>query len=401
MDHSRSVIHCPLQHSDYAVFQRAHELAHVRWTPPDAACVHAGVSHVALQVVEDMRMHAKLSAAGVDVSHGGVPPELLSKIRLGVLSRGDAILCGVGSYGTGDFEPLVSLAGGHAEVVREVSRFVHAKLAETDFDSFDATVDVARELTAMLGLEASAPDDKFAAELLYDGPLGGRDVDDEDAGHDGEGVEHETHPTSVGPGPDAKPFAGRAWGRMTIDEPNRPLPSTSRRSCHQARDYGTYLRNPHRMPVDGRVFSTKKTARAVSLLIDASGSMSLSDQNLVTILRAVPAAVVACYSGDRDKGVLRVLAKDGRRVTGDLVTRPSGCCNVIDGPALDWLAAQPAPRFWLSDGGVTGIGDVGGSWNTEYAKNVCDRARITRHGKIKDLLAAVRIAARRGSPRPV
>ena len=28
---------------------------------------------------------------------------------------------------------------------------------------------------------------------------------------------------------------------------------------------------------------------------------------------------------------------------------------MIDGPALDWLARQPEPRFWLSDGQVTGI----------------------------------------------
>jgi hypothetical protein len=31
--------------------------------------------------------------------------------------------------------------------------------------------------------------------------------------------------------------------------------------------------------------------------------------------------------------------------------------NVVDGPALQWLSQQKAPRVWVSDGDVTGLGD--------------------------------------------
>jgi hypothetical protein len=39
------------------------------------------------------------------------------------------------------------------------------------------------------------------------------------------------------------------------------------------------------------------------------------------------------------------------------VCSPSGGANVVDFPALQWLAKQSKPRFWVSDGQVTGIGD--------------------------------------------
>jgi hypothetical protein len=184
------------------------------------------------------------------------------------------------------------------------------------------------------------------------------------------------------------------WGTMTIDEPDRPLPACPRKAGYRAEDSGTFLRGPHRLLTDARVFAIKRRHKGASLLVDYSGSMNLKESEVERILANAPATVIAVYSADRDKGILRVLARDGKRVTGDWVKRPSGSCNVIDGPALDWLARQDEPRFWLSDGLVTGVGDASGTGNTEYATKLCLEAKITRYKTTAELLIAIRRVAR-------
>lgn len=52
--------------------------------------------------------------------------------------------------------------------------------------------------------------------------------------------------------------------------------------------------------------------------------------------------------------------------------------NVVDLPALEWLARQHAPRIWVSDGRVTGVHDTPCPELWRRCKRVVDRARITR-----------------------
>jgi hypothetical protein len=177
---------------------------------------------------------------------------------------------------------------------------------------------------------------------------------------------------------------------MTVDEPERPLAACPRRAGFRAEDTGSYLRGPHRLLTDGRVFAIKRRHKGGSVLVDFSGSMNLKETEVERILANAPAAVIAVYSADRDRGILRVLARDGRRVTGDFVKRPAGSCNVIDGPALDWLARQPEPRFWMSDGMVTGVGDASGTGNAQYAAEVTRDAKILRVRTAAELFLAIR-----------
>jgi hypothetical protein len=67
--------------------------------------------------------------------------------------------------------------------------------------------------------------------------------------------------------------------------------------------------------------------------------------------------------------------------------------NVVDGPALRWLARQPEPRIWISDGHVTGIADQPSSDLAVDAIHICRKARITRAEKtdiVTDLLCRLR-----------
>jgi hypothetical protein len=94
------------------------------------------------------------------------------------------------------------------------------------------------------------------------------------------------------------------------------------------------------------------------VLIDVSGSMGLTTSDVDRIIAGAPnATLVAIYAGREDRGELRVVVRDGFRAAPTALTvRGSG--NIVDLPALQWLAKQPAPRVWISDGGVTGCGDV-------------------------------------------
>jgi hypothetical protein len=63
-----------------------------------------------------------------------------------------------------------------------------------------------------------------------------------------------------------------------------------------------------------------------------------------------------------------------------------GNYNVVDGPALRWLATQQEPRVWISDGVATGEGESQNDQITEDVRRVCTTARIKRVESLKDLL---------------
>src|SRR5262249_14972745 len=104
------------------------------------------------------------------------------------------------------------------------------------------------------------------------------------------------------------------WGEMTIEEPERPLRVASPRSGFCAIEEGARLRCVHRLLTVRRVFAVRRGGRSPAVLVDWSGSMGLQETDVEGILRRAPRCTLAVYSGDLTKGVLRVLAKDGRRV---------------------------------------------------------------------------------------
>ncbi|MEI6084205.1 MAG: hypothetical protein WCS70_07880 [Verrucomicrobiota bacterium] len=92
-----------------------------------------------------------------------------------------------------------------------------------------------------------------------------------------------------------------------------------------------------RQLIDGKVFRHVRHGKGGAVLIDASGSMSLGNEDVQKILNAAPGCTVAVYSGNTHDGVLRVLAQDGRQVDAQYIGAPAGGANVVDGPALQWL----------------------------------------------------------------
>lgn len=127
-------------------------------------------------------------------------------------------------------------------------------------------------------------------------------------------------------------------------------------------------RNPRRMSrlltdPEKRIFDRTVKGAGGVVLIDTSGSMSLSHDEVMEMVLNAPSALVAQYSGGRtNKPNLYVVANKGKCVS--TLPNPNGG-NGVDAPAIRWAVGKRqrsnSPLIWVTDGGVTGKGDAWGA----------------------------------------
>lgn len=120
-----------------------------------------------------------------------------------------------------------------------------------------------------------------------------------------------------------------------------------------------------------------------TVVIDASGSMSVNGKNLAALLALIPTATVAYYSGTGSgRGELVVYAKEGKRFAGKLPEETIHGGNAVDLPAVQWMMKHSKPWTFVSDlqfcGGVLG--------SEVIAKALLERAKmrgdVTIHGSL-------------------
>ena len=181
-------------------------------------------------------------------------------------------------------------------------------------------------------------------------------------------------------------------GRLRIVQAKLSIPlrpGRGGRGWRAARE-GSVVRYLARWPVDRAVFRRRARRQGATLLVDTSGSMALEAADLDRLLLATPHGTrVAIYSGSGAAGELRIVADGGRRAAAAQLAR-FGRGNVVDLPALEWLAKQPLPRLWVSDGAVTGVGDRGSEALKQRCKALCRRARVRRVAKLDEAAALLR-----------
>lgn len=366
----------PMADTATARMIRNHELIHAKITPridAGAAPKKYGATLEALQWAEDYRVHL------LQYRHDLVDDEALPDDELDVYAKGiahDRRLCA---------GLMMALMPCHEQYGRACAAIVRAGVDPVAVASISATL---REMTSMIYAPFRGPKRghlkrkptgfakitaplarAFDLEFPKEPPPGKRDEGD------GPAMKRKL---------DAIKGAGR-WGRLLdIVDLRKPRTVKPRRPIgRRFSDCGVVPSAIHRLPVDGAVFTTRRRAKGGTILCDYSGSMGYHDADIDRILRNAPAAKIAFYAGGRRGGQacgrIVIGADRGRAAEcADVRKALPGSENFVDGPALRWLAKQPAPRFWISDEGVGGVGDfgIGGPCHQECLA-ICKAANIT------------------------
>jgi hypothetical protein len=170
------------------------------------------------------------------------------------------------------------------------------------------------------------------------------------------------------------------WGEMRTHEPPLTVNLQARLKNgreYRPQDYGYNPKYINRYCIDKKIFKQRQRVKGGTILIDASGSMRFSGKDILDIMMILPAVNIAMYNGSGNYGDLRIIAKNGLRVSDEYLNIHSGRGNVIDGPALRWLAEQPARRIWVSDMKVFGKNDSSIGYNLlKDCIDICRKAQI-------------------------
>jgi hypothetical protein len=355
------ILSVPLTPSASDRFVRNHEMGHARITPRHSAAALAtryGLSTDSMQVVEDARVHHFLRRAGVDCCGSLSPAEMDAAVEASVSNTRRIGLLLVASLSTDDFaravdslkkrlseEELRELLG-RVELVEQ--RLLAARNVFRPIGFRNGTAPAAKLFDALFPTDSCFAEPQVPIVSLSIRPGSSRSV---------------------------------KWGSLVFESlplalSRRVVPQGSRR-CF--RDEGSAMTAPYRMCVDGRVFCRKQKSKGGTVLVDGSGSMSLSPLDIERIVAAAPASTVAVYCGSGTRGTLTVLAEHGRVVNREgLLNARRSNGNVVDGPALEWLGKQSEPRVWVSDGFVTGQHDRPDIDLAADAERLCRTYRITR-----------------------
>lgn len=387
---------------DHARASRIHETGHAAFTPKDwAARARRTKDKLPVELVnacEDARIYARRAASRLAMS----PPQLCEvedepyqivrqAIRSGNLLHLAATVAA--AYQSGDeaaidravervaselaakADPLEQLKGTQvATMCGSVKYMVKWHMSYHYNPTFRQSLALARSLIDVVNNTASEYASR-AAEIS------------EQLRHDAE-----TRIRKYGGKTPPKQPANVKFGEMLIVK--LPLPNRAKAGFDRkwtAREEGDVPVRFDRWTIDRRVFRARKKTKGAALLVDVSGSMAWTADDLARVLNEVPAATIALYSGAGPSGKLVIVARKGRAASMTAAHRYMMGGNVIDGPALQWLADQPeSVKLWMSDGGITGVGD---GWSGEGGEAYCGKILRKGHimqvrnvGKVMDVL---------------
>jgi hypothetical protein len=366
-DTRKANLFAPLTDTPTGRLVRNHELAHARITPrtgADAACRKHGVTMEAVQWSEDARVSKFLDRAELVDADALTPAEADSiAATIGDNERSMAGAMLTHWFLDSQREKLVD-AFGRRGVSRSILDGIRAAVCSIVGTALMAARPKRRGRRPSGGWAKKAfatpagfrtftvtAAKRFDFEFPPEGPEGGRG----DKSGDGAAAKARTV------------LATGSWApvdeirRLPLDRSIRPRRAPGRRFS----DAGVIPSAVHRLPVDGSIFSTRRKVKGGTVLCDASGSMSYSDADIERLILEAPGATIAFYSGrshgkNGPFGRIVIAADRGRAAALEAVREAlPGEDNLIDGPALRWLARQPGPRFWISDEGVGGMTDFG------------------------------------------
>ena len=187
-----------------------------------------------------------------------------------------------------------------------------------------------------------------------------------------------------------------SWDTLVVAKPPLEIPHTGKLGRRFIpSDYGKYPQLLHRELTDPyeRIFRRKTRALGGIVVIDCSGSMSLSEQDIHRLLKASSGSTVICYSSHlysykTGSPNAWVVARNGRMVR-QLPDFPGG--NGVDAPVLKWAVdnyrrGSRTPVIWVSDGMVTGKRDSHTETLVAETKSVTRRYGIVRVEEVNEAI---------------
>jgi hypothetical protein len=171
------------------------------------------------------------------------------------------------------------------------------------------------------------------------------------------------------------------WAHALLEKMPLTLPHTGRKGRKLIpMPYGKSIRFIVREDTDPeqRVFARKTRATGGIVVVDCSGSMSFSTEDLDRIMAATAGATVLCYSSgnEPDGANIWLVAKGGRR-TSTMPHFPGN--NGVDGPALEYgvsLRRHNEPVVWISDTRVTGKMDSASEFLRDWCLDFCAKNNV-------------------------
>jgi hypothetical protein len=156
-------------------------------------------------------------------------------------------------------------------------------------------------------------------------------------------------------------------------------------------------------PNERRPFVAKRKGGVggLTVVIDCSGSMHISEDQIEQLLTAHPQGVVVtynsmlgdCYNPQSDKANVRVIASHGRLAKSSDFRNIRAGANGCDGPVLEWLAKQPGERVWICDGIITGHRDMVVVYNPDSLTAWLKAHRIVQHKSLTAYLENLKYTA--------
>ena len=399
---------CGVNHSKYI---RRHELGHAKWSPKTIGKLRPGVRQDAIEVLEEVRINYLLAKYGLPVDEYIECEDMFNMKFMDIIynkSIADVILFGIASQAyvrdtymqqteqanaiekiiyavvdnANDISPLrkAELSFAINQIKGFANKITYSRAGQNP--SYRKVQKLAKDLSEILDMFTELPEPyKEPTPQPGDGEESDEESESEETVNgDVNDLERRMREKLL---EDMSYMSGRGvgyWGKMTIHEPPLTVNLQARLKgsrAYRPMDYGYNPKYINRYCIDKKIFKQKQNVKGGTILIDASGSMNFNGNDILEIMKLLPAVNIAMYNGYSTTGDLRVIAKNGMRVDQDYLDTYSGGGNVVDGPALEWLATMPARRIWVSDMYVFGAGAHSSAFNLlKECYDLCTKHKI-------------------------
>jgi hypothetical protein len=413
------VMKAPVDTSDMSRCIRAHEMMHAKCSPAGEfeAWVDRGIASLeALKSVEEMRVNLLCQKAGFDMkSHLSDDGETYDGER-GVALRDwrGCVMMAIACVGTASHKKFLTGVRRHdrfwgkclldisKRALREMEKaYRHGHLASTKVHGdigiapmgFAHTERIAEWIDRIAEQEppppppaedetlAPAAADDDADEGEGEGIPQGRELTHDNRGDHDPKKEEGFGERLKGITPDQGYYDIPRWTEMRIEKlPLTVLVPGTIGKKRIASNTGRHPRRLHRYLTDPEMRIFDRTIKGMGgvMVLDCSGSMDLTKNQIRQILQAAPGMTVLGYTDRGNDGPNAWVLADKGRMVEELPFTSSG--NGVDLPAIEWGVAHKqrsnSPVMWVSDGGVCGEGQGSSDALAMQCIKYCIRNRV-------------------------